>query len=353
MVQCMSIAFVGTSHAQVVLFDFNSIPIHTPFPVSQTVNGITAHLSGTGQGYSIQDANVLGFTPAGFSGNVIYPNSVYLADLLIKFNTTIKSFSIMYACQELACDNAATMRVTAFKNGILAGTNTHTAANPGTWPTDTLKCSFLQGFDSVVVHYASPPPTCQDYGVIFMADNMKVTKLTTFPVSLLYFNCESKGNNAILQWKSAEEVNLSNYTVQYSNDGKTFEDVERIPAKGANNNYVFVHPDVKGMAFYRLKITDADGACYFSTIKSIHFKPNADIAIVPNPSHHFIQVVSHQPLNVKIIQIVSMYGVVFKTINTIAGEKNIYIGDLSTGLYVLKAFSSENSIVFEKRFLKM
>jgi hypothetical protein len=66
------------------------------------------------------------------------------------------------------------MRVTAYTSGNLAGTNTKTTSHPGTWPVDTLSCSFAQGFDSVVVHYDSHPPTCQDYGVIFMADNMNV-----------------------------------------------------------------------------------------------------------------------------------------------------------------------------------
>jgi hypothetical protein len=50
-----------------------------------------------------------------------------------------------------------------------------TATNPGTWPVDTLGCTFAQGFDNVVVHYDSPPPTCSDYGGIFIADNMSVT----------------------------------------------------------------------------------------------------------------------------------------------------------------------------------
>jgi hypothetical protein len=147
------------------------------------VNGITAHFSGTGQGYSIQEANVLGFTPKGFSGHVVYPNSIYLADLLIRFDQALADFSIMYSCQELGCDDAARMRVTAYMNGSFVGTSTKTAGNPGTWPVDTLGCSFPQGFDSLVVHYDSRPPTCKDYGVIYMADNMRVTRLNASAVS--------------------------------------------------------------------------------------------------------------------------------------------------------------------------
>ena len=170
-------------NSQAVLFDFDNAPLYTALPITLTVNGIIALFSATGQGYSIQNANTIGFTPPGFSGRIVYPSSVYLSDLRVGFDTTITAFSIMYSCQELGCDDAATMRVTAYKNGVYVGTNTRTATFPGTWPVDTLRCAFAQGFDSVVVHYASPPPTCQDYGVIFMADNMRVTPLNPTDIS--------------------------------------------------------------------------------------------------------------------------------------------------------------------------
>jgi hypothetical protein len=163
--------------AQAVLFDFNTAPLYSPFPINLTVGGITAHFSATGQGYSIQNANTMGFTPAGFDGRCIYPSSVFLADLLISFDQTLTNFSIMYACQELGCDDAATMRVTAKMNGTVVGTATKVASNPGTWPVDTLRCSFPQGFNSVVVHYDHRPPSCGDWGPIFLADNMLVTVL--------------------------------------------------------------------------------------------------------------------------------------------------------------------------------
>ena len=166
---------ISSVTAQPVLFDFDNAPLHSPFPINLTIDGITAHLSATGQGYSIQYANVLGFTPQGFAGLIIYPNSIFPADLLVSFDHTLTKFSIMYTTQELECDDAARMKVTAYMNGSLVGFNTRTATFPGTWPTDTLSCSFPQGFNSVVVHYDAPPPTCQDYGMIFMADNMIVT----------------------------------------------------------------------------------------------------------------------------------------------------------------------------------
>ncbi len=159
------------------LFDFDSAPIHGPLPMNLTVGSITAQFSATGQGFSIQPANSLGFTPAGFAGLCIYPSSIYAADLLIRFTPTLTDFSIMFAPEEYACDGTATMRVTAYLAGALVGTATATAPTPGTWPTGTLSFSDPTGFDSVVVHYDAAPPPC-DYGPIFMADNMTVTART-------------------------------------------------------------------------------------------------------------------------------------------------------------------------------
>jgi hypothetical protein len=161
--------------AQDILFDFNSAPLHSSLPLYQTSGGITAHLSATGSGYSIQEVNVMGFTPPGFTGYMLYPNSINASDIRIQFDHALTDFSIMYACQELGCDDAATMRVTAYLAGAYIGYANRTATFPGTWPVDTLRCHFAQGFDSVIIHYQSPPPTCQDYGTIYIADNMRVT----------------------------------------------------------------------------------------------------------------------------------------------------------------------------------
>lgn len=95
-----------------MLFDFNSAPLHSPLPLDLTVAELTAHLSATGKGFSIQEANVLGFTPVGFSGHVIYPNSVFAADLMVAFSQSLTSFSSLYAPEELATDSSARMRVT-------------------------------------------------------------------------------------------------------------------------------------------------------------------------------------------------------------------------------------------------
>jgi hypothetical protein len=163
--------------ASAVLFDFDNAPAHSPLPIDITVGGITAHLSACSYNYSIQEAGVMGFTPAGFSGNCVYPSSVYLCDLYISYSVALTDFSIMFAPEEYGCDTTARIRVTAYSNGTYVGTNTAQADSAGTWPTGTLSFHSAAGFNSVVVHYDAPPPFGCDWGPIFMADNMNVTVL--------------------------------------------------------------------------------------------------------------------------------------------------------------------------------
>jgi hypothetical protein len=162
------------SGAQSALFDFNDAPIHTSLPIDLTVNGISAHFAGTGQNFSIQQADALGFTPAGFSGFCIYPNSVFQADLVILFSRRLTDISILCAIQEYNCDPTGTMKVTGYMDGVFVASNT-AIGSEGVWPTVTLSLSATQGFNSVVIHYDKKPPTCSDWGPIFLADDMYVT----------------------------------------------------------------------------------------------------------------------------------------------------------------------------------
>jgi hypothetical protein len=175
--------------AQSVLFDFDSAPLYSPLPIDLTVGGITAHLSATGQGYSIQSTTTATVVPAGFSGRFIFPSGINAADLLVSFSSPLTDFSILYATQELACDSSATMRVTTYMNGAFVATATTNATwnCTCTWTAQVLPISSAQPFNSVVVHYDAPPlPSpnpCQDYGVIFVADDMIVTPVRTITLT--------------------------------------------------------------------------------------------------------------------------------------------------------------------------
>ena len=267
---CLMVSFSPVS-AQAILFDFDNAPLYTSLPIDQTAGGITAHLSATGQGYSIQEANVLGFTPPGFAGHILYPNSIYLSDLHISYDHILSDFSIMYSCQELGCDDAATMRVTAYMNGIFIGTNTRTASKPGTWPVDTLRCSFPQGFDSIVVHYDSHPPTCQDYGTIYLADNMRVTPV--YPASVL--NPEILVNTSVNPNPVSQSTTMSFTLLQPEIINVTISDIRGRLIRNLFNGHLsagkhqikwVLNDDPVDHGIYFLNLTGANMRKYFKLV---------------------------------------------------------------------------------------
>ena len=156
-----------------VTYDFDGGPYQAGLPLSWTVNGLTANFTG---GYSTQAVGTLGIAPAGFSGWCLFPSSVFQSDLGITFSERLTDFSVLYAVDELACDTSARMRVTAYADGVAVGTATAQAL-PGVYPSATLAIAPGARFDSVVVHWDAPGTLCQDYGPIFFADNVTVTRV--------------------------------------------------------------------------------------------------------------------------------------------------------------------------------
>ncbi len=170
-------AWALTAGAQPVLFDFDDSPLHTPLPIDVTKGGITAHLWADAwyYNYSVQRADTMGFTPDGFAGLCIYPNTVFKCDLSASFSVRLSEFSVLYAVQDLNCDTAATMRVSVYMDDVFVATTTFVGNNDAYWPSSTLAITSAEPFNKAVIHYEAPPPGCHDWGPIFMVDNMRVT----------------------------------------------------------------------------------------------------------------------------------------------------------------------------------
>ncbi|CAN5400042.1 hypothetical protein BH11BAC1_BH11BAC1_07180 [soil metagenome] len=144
-------------------------------------------------------------------------------------------------------------------NGSFVGTNTKTASVPGTWPVDTLFCNFPQGFDSVVVHYDSPPPTCQDYGVIYMADNMQVTVSTSGIESINRFIDEISIPNPISQSEAISFSLLRSSTIRLNIYDVTGRFIKQLFAgnldAGRHNIKWNINENSVKNGFYFLRIT--------------------------------------------------------------------------------------------------
>jgi hypothetical protein len=119
-------------------------------------------------------------------------------------------------------------------------------------------------------------------------------ELIALPVKLTRFAARKYENQVLVTWESAEELNLSHYILQYSEDGNRFTDISNIPAKGSNSSYTYT--DMNRLAphiYYRLRSVDIDGRSRVSAV--VHLANDFDAAVTrltvfPNPVQQEINV---------------------------------------------------------------
>lgn len=109
------------------------------------------------------------------------------------------------------------------------------------------------------------------------------------PVALLRFEVESRDKTVLLQWTSASEERFAGYEVQRSLDGRTFEKIGWVDAKGTQNGlseYAFTdrQPAFNRPMYYRLRLTDLDGTGTYSPMRSVTLSQVPQAVLFPNPA---------------------------------------------------------------------
>jgi hypothetical protein len=111
------------------------------------------------------------------------------------------------------------------------------------------------------------------------------------PVELKSFNAYRNGNEIVLEWSTASELNNDYFTVQRSKDGLEFSSLLDVPGNGTSSEeHLYSAVDDRpfiGTSYYRLKQTDYNGLFSFSKVISVGLNNTASILfdIFPNPSN--------------------------------------------------------------------
>jgi hypothetical protein len=125
----------------------------------------------------------------------------------------------------------------------------------------------------------------------------------------------TKINQAVeLVWNASLD-RASEFQVERSTNGVDFTGIGTISSTTGTNglktyNYQD-HRPLSGMAYYRLKYTEAGGATKYSKIISVNFSINSDLSVYPNPlKGNTINIDLAKPVNgVVDISLISTYGV--------------------------------------------
>jgi hypothetical protein len=184
----------------------------------------------------------------------------------------------------------------------------------------------------------------------FWLNNGGVNGTQSLPVNLLTFEAVKQTKKVLLQWTTDNELNADKYIVERSADGITYTSIGNVPAynSGNKNNYSFTDlQPLRGLNFYRLKMTDLDGSFRNSPVRKVNFdNVSDDFSIYPNP------VTTNKLFLSSTGKITSavLYDAVGKTIKlfTLNNRNNtLDVGGLAKGTYQLKVFT-ENATHTEK-----
>jgi hypothetical protein len=163
---------------------------------------------------------------------------------------------------------------------------------------------------------------------------------TPLPVKLVDFSAVREGNTTSLAWSTSEESNSDYFDVQRSGDGKAWEKLKTVAAKGESSveaHYSAVDDSpMSGNNLYRLKMVDKDGTYAFSKIRSVEFDLKTGYTLFPNPVSDKLNFKSTEDWNsVTSIKIYNAQGVEVYTSPSVP-VKEVDVKNLPSGTYVVK-----------------
>lgn len=173
------------------------------------------------------------------------------------------------------------------------------------------------------------------------------------PIIINYFTGAKQNSNHLLNWKltctSTPSVNMQ---LERSSDGRNFSTVYSLTATALQCRQPFNFTDAnpaKGINYYRLKLTDADGKLSYSTqVSLINASKGIDVMnIAPNPvvgGKFNVNISAAQATNIELL-IMDMQGRMLQKqlVNAVAGFNMVPVDvrNLSAGTYQLIGYSTE------------
>ncbi len=165
------------------------------------------------------------------------------------------------------------------------------------------------------------------------------------PVNLVSLAVKRAEGNALLQWKTTNEVNISYFGVERSVDAKSFQQIGQVRAAGSGAreiSYSFTDMQFSGLTpvvYYRLRSVDQDGSFSHSRLVSLNARTNDSAGyIYPNPvkSGEKVSIAANS-----LITSLSVTDITGRTVHVVVNknkksEAELDLKNISPGLYLIK-----------------
>jgi hypothetical protein len=187
------------------------------------------------------------------------------------------------------------------------------------------------------------------------------------PISLLSFKGEHVGNNNLLSWSTATELNNQGFEIQYSFNGKDFRKLGFVNSKQNSGNSSsllnYQYTDTKaigGNVYYRLMQVDKDGSFKYSNVilvKGSLINVLSLNAVYPNPAKDKLNLIISSPVNNSInVIITDLAGKIVRrqAFSVLNGGNNLDfdVSSLPAGSYFIKAICANGCETSVNKFVK-
>jgi hypothetical protein len=134
---------------------------------------------------------------------------------------------------------------------------------------------------------------------------------TILPVKMISFSGQLINGTAVLNWATAQETDNKEFVIERSADGVNWQAIDVVEGHGNSNavlSYSYTdYAPLAGIAYYRLKQVDINGAFERTKIIAIEKITTYHVNLMPNPFDDVITIVSDAEGKVN-VQIYDMLG---------------------------------------------
>jgi hypothetical protein len=216
--------------------------------------------------------------------------------------------------------------------------------------------------DTWETNHGSNPNDATDRNII---DSNGYTKLenylnslaseNTLPLTLTSFSASYVNNTVNLAWSTTNEINTSHFDVERGDNATGFAIIGTVTSLNSINANSYSFKDgkpVNGIAYYRLKMVDRDGAFKYSKVVVINNAIQNKLSVYPNPGNNNVTV-SHANASANAtLDVVSIDGkrVLSVKLQQNATQTSVDVSALKAGTYTI-AFRN-GSEKFSVEFVK-
>ena len=169
------------------------------------------------------------------------------------------------------------------------------------------------------------------------------------PLDVTSYTATKSSSGVVLNWTTANEVNVKNFIIERSTDGATYKTIHTPPTTGSGSYTYTDNSLTKGVNYYKLSSVDDDGKKVLKGIKSVNFSLDGatGFTMYPNPTSDVLNIIPTSVIAQ--LSVVNTAGKVVLS-KVIIGSSSISLASLPKGVYMVKL--TENGITTVKKVVK-